>query len=890
MVAYSSRKARPISLMKDMIKSSNKKFFRTLGTSSILAIGLIANALAQQAPDTTLESNDRPSTTTYLIEDIRITGTKTLDPQVVLSIITLQPGDTLHIPDNTIANTIKKLWQQELIQDVTIYANKVADNRIILTIDITENPRLSTYTFQGISQQEQATLQEKINLAKETVVTGWLIHNTKTTLHNHLVSQGYLDATVHIDTPSDPNLPDYQQITISIDKGRKYTIRQIRLQGNHNIDQKILKLQMQHIQEQPQVTLTKDILSKLLNTQAWKSLGRQFLVQQSLLEQLPSLEETIAYLRHHVILSPSILVHSKYTQDKERLIRYYQTQGYQDATIVEETVCKNQEGLIDITLQIEEGQQYFIGNITWVGNHIYPKDMLSQRLSIHSGHVYNPALIQSKLSSDVASLYLDNGHLYFNAQPIASIAGNTVDLAIHIHEGPQFCIDRVDIRGNKWTHDHIIRRVLRTLPGDKFSRAKLIRSQRELAMLNIFDPAKLDCTPIPNPTNGTVDLVYTVEEYCKCQVNASGGWSDGEFSVYANIGTNNFSLRNLLTGKLPLGEAQTVSLEVSSPIDPRKFIGKHHAKFSLRFEDPELGLGVAGDGINQYDQKNSSWGGELTGSRILGWLDYTHARGKLSFRQNFYKRYQDADFLDGKTAYKGTIKEASLQASLERNSLNNPTYPTQGSTLGLYTKLTPPYSWFSGQNNHSANSQGTTEGVNIPAHLQWAEYHQWILKGAYFKKLFGDWVLNLQVQAGGVGSYSQSADQNPFGRFVMGGNTTMHPLNLRRESIPLRGYPEKYITPQDPSYKGGTLFDKFVVELRHSLPLGEFPGVYGLIFFEAGNTGSALNDLSLSNLKKSIGVGIRIPTPVGIIGCDLGFGINKEGQDEKIEIHFVFGG
>lgn len=879
--------------MKDMIKNINKKFFRTLGTSSILAIGLIANALAQQAPDTTSTSNDLPSNT-YLIDEIRITGTKTLDPQVVLSMIALQPGDTVDIPDVAIANTIKKLSQQEIIQDVAIYANKVADNRIILIIDITENPRLSTYTFQGISKQEQATLQEKINLAKETVVTGWLIHNTKNTLHKHLVSQGYLDATVHIDTLPDPNLAHYQQITISIDKGRKYTIRQISLAGNHNIDQKILKLQMQHIQEQPQVTLPKDILSKLLNTQTWKSLGR-LLAQENLFRQLPSLEETIAYLRHHVILSPSILVHSEYTQDKERLIRYYQTQGYQDATIVEETVCKNQEGLIDITLQIEEGQQYFIGNITWVGNHIYPKDMLSQRLGIHSGHVYNPALIESKLASDsdVASLYLDNGYLYFNAQPIATIAGNTVDLAIHIQEGPQFYIDRVHIRGNKWTYDRIIRRVLRTLPGDKFNKAEVERSMRELAMLNIFNPAKLRFTPIPNPTNGTVDLVYTVDDdYTKFRLQAGGGGglSDGGVSVYADIGTNNFSLRKLFQGKVPLGEVQTVKLKVSSPIDPTKLIiGDHPVMLSLQFEDPGLGLGMAIDRTIQYQPNNNSWGGEVTGSRMLRWLDYTHARGRLSFRENSYNSYQDPHFLDGKTAYTGTIKEATLQASLERNSINNPIYPTQGTTLGLYAKLTPPYSWFSGKNNNAANSQATTESVTIPVDLQWAEYHQWIVKGTYFKKLFGDCVLNLQAQVGGVGRYSQKADPNPFARFVMGGNTTMHPLNLRRESIALRGYPESYIAPQDSSYKGGKLFDKFVVELRHPLPLDELPGVYGLIFFEAGNTGSAWKHLYPWSLNKSIGVGIRIPLPIGIVGCDLGFGIDKKREDEKIEIHFVFG-
>lgn len=872
-----------------------KKLFCTLVSKGIVAIFLAYSALAQPVePDTALTLNYL-APTSYLIEDVRITGAKTLAPEVLLSMITIKAGDTVYIPGVAITDAIRKLWEQKLIQDVSIYASRVVANRIILTIDITENPRLSTYTLAGVNEQEQKELREKISLVNGEMVTDCLINDTQKVLQKHLASQGYLDAEVHIVSSPAPNRPGYKQVAIHIDKKQKTIINRILFEGNHNIDHKILKAQMQHIQERPRFTLVRDLLSKLLTVQTWRSLGLQAWRKEGLFKQLPTLEETIAYWKHHVIFSPSTFVQSEYTEDKKRLIHYYQTKGYQDATIVAETICKSKEGLIDVKLRLEEGQRYFIRNITWVGNDIYTEDILNQRLDIHPSDVYNPALIQSKLfgdpaGSDIFSLYMDNGHLFLKAEPITRIAGNAVDLVIRIQEGPQAYINRVKIQGNTYTHDEVIRRALRTLPGDKFSRAELSRSQRELAILNIFDPNELKVISLPNPENATVDLAYVVKELPKSELNFSGAVNDQEASIDLKFSTNNFSLFNALRGKFPLGAAQTISLDLTGAINLKKLwdqkdFRKNYGKSSLRFEDPGLGLGIALGRAIQYDYKNHSWEGEFTFSKMLGWLDYMNVRGRLSFLQDFYKDYQDPDFLDGTTAYNGVINETGLQVSLERNSMDNSIYPTQGSKLGLYTKLTPPYS----QVYRQGPSQDTTDDVNIPVHLKWAEYHQWIGKGAYFKKLFGDWVLNIQCQAGIVGGYTQTASTS-FGRFVMGGTTAMHPPRLRRESIPLRGYPEKYILPQADSTdrKGGTLFDKFVLELRH--PLGKSIGAYGLIFAEAGNAGLTLNDSLPWALKRSVGVGIRLHTPLGPVGIDVGFGLDKEAERDKIEVHFLFGG
>lgn len=871
-----------------------KKIFRTLGRKSILFIWLAATALAQPTELDTALSPNYLAPTSYLIEDIRVTGTKTLAPEALLSMVMLKAGDKVQIPGATIADTIKKLWQQKLIQDIAIYASKVVDNRIVLTIDITESPRLSAYNFEGISKQEQKELTKKTSLAKGKIVTDWLINNIQKILQKHLVSQGYLAAVVHITSLPDPNLPGYKQVTIQIDKKHKSIINSILFEGNHNIDHKILKLQMQHMQEKPRFTLVKDILSKLLTAQTWKSLGAQALRKESLLKQLPTLEEAIAYLQHHVIPLPSALVQAEYTEDKKRLIHYYQTKGYQDATIVEETVCKNKEGLIDIKLRLEEGQQYFISNITWVGNYIHAKDTLNQILDIHPGDVYNPALIQRKLDPaghDVASLYMDNGHLFFKAEPIARIVGNAVDLVIRVQEGPQVYINRVDIRGNTYTHDHVIRRELRTLPGDKFSRAQLLRSQHKLVMLNIFAPSKLKIITTPDPPNATVDLMYEVAESSNFILLGGIGPEEtpaidpkfGTNNFSLRFGTNNFSLRNALRGKLPIGEAQDMSINLTSSINLKilnfgsKNPAKNHGSLFIRFDDPWLGLGLAIDKTIWYDNKISSLGGRITFRKMLRWLDnYMGVRGSLHFRHYYY---EDFELLDDKTKHTGVLKDIGPHISLERNSIDNPIYPTEGSELGLYIKLTPPYSLFSRQDH---------DALSISEKYTWAEYHQWMIKSSYFKRLFGDWVLNIQFHAGIAGRYTQPG-ASPFGRFVMGGTHLMGPSLLSRESIPLRGYPGEHILPKDAQHglKGGTIFDKIVLELRH--PLGKSIGAYGVIFAEAGNTGLECKDLLPRALKKSVGVGIRLATPFGILGLDCGYGLDKEAQKGKIETHFLVG-
>lgn len=859
----------------------SKKFSRTLLGQCILAVLFSWSTLAQTAgPATTLALNYL-APTSYLIEDIRITGTKTLEPEALLAMLALRAGDIVQIPSSAITDAIKKLWQQKLIHDVAIYASKVADKRIILTIAITERPRLSAYAFEGIKKKEQKELKEKISLAKGKIITDRLIKNTQKTLQEYLVSQGYLDAVVNITSFPDPTLPDYKQVTIHIDKGEKFIINRILLKGNHNLDDKVLKAQLQHIQEKPRFTLVRDILKKALTLQPVRKGG--------LLWRLPSLEETLVYLKYHVIPFSAKLIQTKYAEDKKRLINYYQTKGYRDATIVADTIHKHKEGLLDVQLQLEEGQQYFIRDIAWVGNYSYHNDTLNQILAIHPGDVYNPALIQERLfvnpaGKDVASLYMDEGYLFFNAEPVeVRIAGNAVDLAIRIQEGPQAYINSVNIQGNTWTHDQVIRRELRTLPGDKFSRAKLIRSQRELIMLNTFDPAKLKITPIPSLTDTTVDLVYEVKESPKFEIRAGASVGGGSSKAFnATLGINNFSLRNALQGKWPLGEAQTIQLNA-------EFYGKNHQNLTFQFIEPWLGgkkpqsLSVA---INQAFQQHekegstSSLGGKIgLGTRLQWPDDYTEIRNSLGFYQHRYKNY---DLLDNKQKLSGVMHDLSLRTSIKRNSTDDPIYPTKGSEFGLHLQLTPPYAWFSRRDYRKLSTQ---------AKYKWKAYHQWIVDGAYFQKLLGDWIVNIQGHGGILGGYSTQQGVGPFERFAMGGTGLVDYSLLGRELIALRGYAEEYILPQDKKrgYKGGTIFNKVALELRHPLVKAPVAYIYALAFAEAGNTWLNYTDWRPLDLKRSVGFGLRLYLPLGAIGLDWGYGFDKAPGD-KLEFHWSFGG
>ena len=850
----------------------------------------------------------------YQIEAIHVTGMKLLDPETIIAIAGLQHGDIVQLPGTAIKAALHRLWKQKLIKDVAIYATKVVGKRLVLTIDITESARLSHYFFEGIKKQEKKELQKQISLVTGEIITEELIKNTKQTIEKYWISQGFLNIVVNITSLPDPALADYAQLKISIDKGEKFCINEILIEGNQRIRSHILKRQMQHTRERPRFTLVKDLLKHTLTLRPLRKGG--------VLRNHPSLKDTYDYIKEHSIFFPSKFIQSKYQEDKKRIIDFYQQEGFQDAKIVEEAICKRADGLLDVRLKIAEGKQYLIRNIKWVGNYRYSDAMLDKILGIEKGAIYNPVRIQQKLQvspggDGLGDLYMNNGYLFFHAELVeVGITGNEVDVAIRIQEGPQPTINQVFIEGNTITHDHVIRRELKTLPGDKFNLAKVKRSLRELAMMELFAPEKLAFTPIPNPEAGTVDLKYQVVEKPRFLANLSGSWGGSEHGIIGRLGfgVNNFSLGKLLPFKWPpLGDGQTFNLKVESN-------GKEYKNYAMQFIEPWLGgkkpmmLSIMADRSYQALPADAhrtfieritktamlprwefspaagfiqSWGVKIGFGTRLKWPDdYFIVRSALILYQHHYSQYS---LLEDKKKISGRVHDFHIDASIERNSTNSTIYPTEGSIVALHASITPPYSLF-------VNKDYNT----LPKQEKYAqkEYHKWMLDSSWFIKLIGNLVLNLRGNVGLLGGFNAKLGIGPFERFFLGGMQPQEKIFLLgKEEIDLRGYEDGCITPKDKEVccLGGTIYNKFVCELHYPIVLSSLVSIYVLGFAEAGNNWLR-EDYNPLDLKKSVGIGIRFNSsllPFPQIGLDWGYGLDpvagNQPTSNTLKFHFSIG-
>jgi outer membrane protein insertion porin family len=846
-----------------------KRFCRPVLVQLVTSYLLAAGALAQTVPALhPLELHDE-SPTSYLIKDVQVTGTKSIDKKAIITILGFNAGDTVQIPGPAIADAIQRLWKQGLVKDVAIHASRVADHHVVLTVSVTECSRLSAYFFEGIKKKEQEKLIEKIALVKGKVVTDELIKNAQKAIQDYYIEEGYLYTTITIASVPDPTRAEHIQLKIKVDKGEKVSINAIHFEGNQHISSDVLRSQMQYLREKPRFTLVKDVLKEVLTLQPIRKKG--------ILWRPFNLQESWNYLHKNVILFPSKFNQAKFEEDKKRVISYYQSKGFRDAVIVKDTVDKQANALLNVWMKVEEGRQYRVGDIRWTGNYLHDDDTLRQILNIKKGDVYNPLLLQKRLYNnlegrDIASLYVDDGYLFFQVVPVeVGLKGDTVDLEIRLQEGTQEHINKVLIEGNKIAHDYVIRRELRTLPGDKFSRNKLHRSHRELAQLNIFDPA-IDIVPVPNFVDNTVDIKCKVKDRPKVEIKFSGGWG-GEFMGVVTLATNNFSLGNLVRSRSPLGGGQTLGLSAETN-------GQGYKNFALQFTEPWLGgkkprhfhlsFNKSGEG-----NRESIGGKTGLGTRLTWPDDYMALKSSLAYYCHDYEEY---DLLDNNEKRTGVLNDLSVNISLERDSTGpSPVYPKEGSKLELHTNFTPPWSWFANQ-GHSALSESER--------YSWKEYHQWMLDGSYFVCLLDDLVLNMRGHFGMLGKFPSQGSIGPSERFSLGGTRFGNRTLRGEEYISLRGYEDGYVTPKDEvtGYKGGVIYDKFVLELRYPMISSHFASVYALAFAEGGNAWSQYEDYDPFVLKRSVGVGIRAYLPLIIgttIGFDWGYGFDKKPTDKK---------
>lgn len=789
----------------------------------------------------------------YEIGGITVSGIKFLDNYALIKLTGLEVGDKIQVPGDKISGAIKKLWIQGLFDDIQINITKIDGQLIFFDIKLKERPRLSRFSFAGIKKSEADDIRERIKLVSGKVVNENLINNTKNSIQKYYAEKGYLNANIDIIESSDSVMMNSVMLKIKIDKNKKVKIDKIIIKGNSSVSSKKIKKLMKETKER-----------------GW-----------------------------YKIFNSSKFQEKEYADDKVAVIEHYNEQGYRDAKIVRDTVYDINKKSLIVELDIYEGPKYYFGNINFYGNTKYSTETLNGILAIKKGDVYNKKTLLTRLEMnpngrDIASLYLDDGYLFFNIDQQEKLVYNdTIDLDLIMREGPQATIDRVTVRGNEKTNDKVILREIRTKPGQKFSRSEIIRTNRELSQLGYFDPEKIGVNPKPDPVKGTVDIEYTVIERPSDQIELSGGFGGGRAVGTLGLNLTNLSMKNALKGKfnpLPTGDGQKLSIRAQTN-------GLYYQSYSLSFSEPWLGGKKPNyftasifrtTQSNGYEKGNSlrqsieiNGASVSLGKRLQKPDDYFVLNHSVSYQQYNLSNWGGFLFAKGKS------HNISLTNVISRNSTDQPIYPRSGSNISLSLQLTPPFSLFS-------KTDYTTAANEIK--YKFIEYHKWKFDASFFTRLAGDLVLNSKAQFGFLGFYNNDIGVSPFERFKLGGDGLAGFDFLRgSEIIGLRGYQNNSIVPnQNYGSLGAPIYNKFTLELRHPITMNQSATIFGLVFAEAGNTYADFKNFNpYNNMKRSVGAGVRIFLPIfGLLGLDYGYGLDEIPGDPGAsggQFHFSIG-
>ncbi len=808
----------------------------------------------------------------YTIEDITFTGLESIDHNALIAIAGLRKGDRIMIPGETLSNALKKIWDQKLVGDIAISITRIEGDKVYINFDLKERSRLSRIDIEGAKKSDKEEITNKVNISLGQVVTDAMTKNAIQRINKYYTEKGFLAAKTEIRKIDDTLHDNKVILKININRGPKVKINAINISGNEaeRDDKKTEKL----------------LSDKRLKRKLKETKEKKF----------------------HKIFTSSKFIQADFEKDQKAVIEYYNSLGYRDAQIVRDSVYFVQDNRVNVDMQIEEGSRYYFRNITWQGNYIYSDRALDTILNIKKGDVYNLARLERRLNYnpdgyDISSLYLDDGYLFFHVDPVeVMVEKDSIDIEMRVYEGPQATIKNVTVSGNTKTHDHVVMRELRTLPGQKFSRSDLIRSQREIATLGYFDAEQIGINPVPNPADGTVDINYTVVEKSSDQIELSGGWG-GQIGLVGTLGLvfNNFSLRNIPKFKtwdpLPSGDGQRLSVRFQSN-------GIYFQNYSFSFTEPWLGgnkpHSLTMSLIRSQQNRVSSGlkisghlrvqGATLSYGKRLKWPDdYFSTSYSVSFMQYSFNNFGTNQLGIDNTA----SNSITLTYSLSRNSLNDFTFPTSGSNLSFSVSSTPPYSLFNKKNYAILPEEEKYKMV---------EYHKWMFDQSWFTTIIPgqkrNLVLNARAHFGYIGSYSQRRPVGPFERFIMGGDgLSGFNFLLGSEIIGLRGYQNNEIKPFEAGGTvdaGGVLFDKFVTELRYPISLSPALSVIALTFFEAGNVWNNFRDFNPFQNYRAAGIGTRIMMPAfGMIGIDWGFRLDdvpgKNPLENRSRVTFVIG-
>jgi len=896
-----------------------QKFFISFILASTLCVGSCVSLYAQ-APgngDTTITNinsdlvnifNQRQAQK-YKIAGIKVTGNKYFDEALLVSVSGLNVGDEITIPGGeNFSKAINKLWGQNYFSDVTIYITKLQGTSIWLEINVTERPRLSKFYFEGVNKSQSDDLKEKTGLIVNRVITENMKRTASDAIKKYFAEKGFPLSAVNIEQDKDTTLENTAILYFFIERGRKERINAINFVDNTVPDDK-LKGHLKDTKEKMNLTLYP------IDASGGLAPAKVYTFKDYLHEK-----GFFAFSKTRKLLSPYIRLNlnnakfnaTKFEDDKIKLVDYYNSLGFRDAAIVADSKkLDTARGLLNIDIKVDEGHKYYFGNITWRGNTKYSDSILNVILNIHKGDIYNSELLYKRIGKnvapeggDISGLYYDQGYLFFRIDPVeTAVYNDTIDFEIRITEGSVATWKNVKISGNEKTKEYVIRRELRTIPGEKFSRTDVIRSNRELAQLGFFDQEKIEPVIVPNPDDGTVDVTWKVVEKSNDQLELSAGFGGG-IGLTGTLGVtfNNFSIKNIFNKKawdpLPTGDGQKFSVRFQSN-------GAAYRSYNVSFTEPWLG-GTKRNSltVSLYDTKFSNAYNPLTltynttaadssyfrttGFAIglgkqLKWPDDFFSVGvTLNYALYTLKNYaidQNLRLKDNTIFENGHSNNLSLKFSVQRTSISNPQFPTNGSNFLLTLQLTPPYSLFNPSVVNSSNP------------YKWVEYHKWRFTGEWYVPIgapSGDdknkqFVLKMAAKYGFIGRYNNKLDISPFERFQVGdaGLSNSYAL-LGYDIISQRGYPVYQTSDPrvNPDQQGAsqyfTIFNKYTMELRYPLSLSQSSTIYALGFFEAANGWYSFKDYDPFRLRRSVGLGARFFLPMfGLLGFDYGIGLDR---------------
>lgn len=793
----------------------------------------------------------------YTLGGITIKGNERFTEQSIKAYAGLTSGEEIKIPGDELSSAIKKLWKSNLFSNVDVYAAKIDGETIYLEFEVTELSKIESVTIKGLRKGQIEDLEKEIEFKKGAMLTENLITTTKNFIKDKFQDKGFLKTKVNIVTKIDTTVNEKINALITIDKGDRVRIREINFEGNKAFSDRKLR--------------------KTLKSTKQKIFGRFW--------------------------KKSKFIEEDFKNDLDNLVLTYQEKGFRDAQILSDSISWNDDNTINLYINLVEGKQYKFGEIKFLGNTVFTNDQLSAFLGLQKGDIYNGKLLTERVSGDgspdsqdIANTYMNQGYMFSRVTAVETgVKDNVISIEIRIHEDEQATVKRVSVIGNDKTNDHVIFRELHTRPGDLFSKESIIRSIREVSQLGFFDAEAISPDVKPNYAEKTVDIEYSVAEKGSSQIELQGGYGGGSFIGTLGLSFSNFSIKNIFNKEaykpIPMGDGQRLSLRFQA--------SRFSSTYSFSFTEPWLGgkkpksLSFSIFNSKQYrfdfatrdvdkNQKIDILGVSLALNQRLRWPDdFFMLSTSVNFQKYTLKNYYFPLF--GFEDNNGSSNNLSFGVNLSRSSQGpNPIYPTKGSQFSLGVKITPPYSLF--KNVDYSN-------ISNEEKFRWLEFYKASFSSKWYNEISKDLVLLTSADFGVLGAFNNELGISPFERYFVGGDGLNAGAQFDgREIIGLRGYPNSSLTPTG----GGTVYNKFVLEMRYPITLKPSASIYVLGFLEGGNTYNDLNKFDPFLLKRSAGLGLRLFMPsFGLLGIDFAHGFDDvpsaPGIKSGWQTHFTIG-